>query len=114
MATKITSTYVRPNTGVEFPKVSDYNSDYDTWRRQYFTDNSVDIAFNLSGDELTLIAEIEFADEAAYQAWVTARDSDGRNTTAGASVKSDAQSRGITLKIEKTDDAGNTTTLHNI
>lgn len=114
MATTITSTYVRPNTGVDFPKVSDYNSDYDTWRRQYFVDNSVSVDFNLSGDELTLVASIEFPNEAAYDAWIAARDADGRNTGAGNSIKSDAESRSVSLTITKTDDSGNTTTLHTI
>tara|TARA_B110000444_G_scaffold162851_1_gene152180 strand:+ start:277 stop:621 length:345 start_codon:yes stop_codon:yes gene_type:complete len=114
MATTITSTYVRPDTGTEFPKVSDFNSDYDTWRRQYFVDNSVTVDFNLSGDELTLVATIEFPNEAAYDAWITARDADGRNTAVGNSIKSGAETDSVSLTITKTDDAGNTTTLHTI
>ena len=53
MAFVVKYTYVRPNTDVDFPRVSDYDSDFDTTRRQGYTDNSINLDFELSVDELT-------------------------------------------------------------
>ena len=52
MAYKIIAEYVRPDTGVEFPKTSDHNSDYYTRMRDYYTNNGIALSFDLSEDEL--------------------------------------------------------------
>ena len=67
MATTITSVYTRTSTDNDFPNISDHNSTFDTWRRQYFTDNGVDIAFSLSSDQLTLTVAIEHDNDASYE-----------------------------------------------
>ena len=36
MAYKVTVTYKRPNTGVDFPKAADHDSDYYDWLRQEY------------------------------------------------------------------------------
>ena len=105
MAYKIIATHKRPNTGVDFPRMSDHNSDYDTWRRQYFTDNGISISFELSGDELTLTSTCECADRATWNAWLTADETDGRyDASVKASVNSDYASRSITIKIDADED----------
>jgi hypothetical protein len=74
MASTITSVYTRTSTDDDFPKLSDHNSTFDTWRRQYFTDNGVDIAFSLSSDQLTLTVTIEHDNDASYENYKTARN----------------------------------------
>ena len=41
MAYKVTITYTRPNTGVDFPKAADHDSDYYDWLRQEYQDRSI-------------------------------------------------------------------------
>ena len=81
MAYKIIAEYVRPDTGVEFPKTSDHNSDYYTWMKDYYT--------------------------TTYDAAHTA---DGRGDATKALLNDDFSSRGITLEI-KEDDNGTVSTL---
>ena len=95
MAYKVTVTYKRPNTGVDFPKAADHDSDYYDWLRQEYQDRSISPSFELSEDELTLKASSECADRATYDAWRAADDADGRYA---------ATVRGITIKIDAEED----------
>tara|TARA_B100000927_G_C16452826_1_gene464562 strand:+ start:933 stop:1292 length:360 start_codon:yes stop_codon:yes gene_type:complete len=105
MAYKVIHTFTRPNTGVDFPKMADHDSDYYDFVRQYYTDNGISISFDLSEDELTLVASTECANRAAWDAWKVADDADGR--LAGgvkAGMNSDLVARGITIKIDADED----------
>ena len=114
MAATLTSTYVRANTGIAFPKLSDHNADFDAWRRQWFTDNGVDISFSLSGDELTLTVVIEHDSDAAYQTYKDARDG---NALYDASSYSNwiqttiTDNSDLSLTVTHNNDAGETSTL---
>ena len=105
MAYKVTVTYKRPNTGVDFPKAADHDSDYYDWIRQEYQDRSISPSFELSEDELTLKASSECADRATYDAWRAADDADGRYAaTVRAGINSDLAARNITVKIDADED----------
>ena len=114
MAATITSVYTRTNTGIDFPKLSDHNANFDTWRRQWFTDNGVDISFSLSGDELTLTVVIEHDSDAAYQTYKDARDvqEDYDLTSYKNWVQTAiADNSDLTLSVVLNNDAGEDSTL---
>ena len=110
MAYKIIAEYVRPDTGVEFPKTSDHNSDYYTWMRDYYTNNGIALSFDLSEDELTLTVTLEMANKDVWTTYDAAHTADGRGDATKALLNSDFASRGITLEI-KEDDNGTVSTL---
>ena len=82
MAYKVITTYVRPNTGVDFPKMSDHNSDHYDWVRQYFSDNAISVSFELSEDELTLIGTTECANRSIWEGYRTATEATGNRRAA--------------------------------
>tara|TARA_R110001592_G_scaffold179573_1_gene421251 strand:+ start:93 stop:446 length:354 start_codon:yes stop_codon:yes gene_type:complete len=114
MATTITSVYTRTSTEDEFPKLSDQSSDFDVWRRQYFTDNGVDIAFSLSSDQLTLTVTIEHDSDATYETYKTARDANadyiGKDGLV-AWLNTATSDPDIGLTVTLVNDAGNSSQL---
>ena len=109
MAYTLTTTFVRPSTGVAIPKFSDYNAEHDTWRREYFTNNSIGIAFSQSADELTLVAELEFGTEAAYNTFKAARDVEGNEPR--SQVQAACTERDVTMEVMAVNEAGVSSTL---
>tara|TARA_R110000744_G_scaffold135750_19_gene245335 strand:+ start:1754 stop:2104 length:351 start_codon:yes stop_codon:yes gene_type:complete len=109
MAYTLTTTFVRPNTGVAFPKFSDYNAEHDTWRREYFTNNSIGITFAQSEDELTLVTEIEFGTEAVWNAFKAARDTEGNEPR--SQVQAACAERAVTMEVIAVNEAGVSSTL---
>lgn len=111
MAYKVIVTYKRPNTGVDFPRTADHDSDYYDWAEIQRQDRSISTSFELSEDELTLTANAECADRATWDAWRAADDADGRyEASVKAGINSDLSSRNITIKIDADED-GSVTNL---
>ena len=105
MAYKVITTYVRPNTGVDFPKMSDHDSDYYDWVRAYFADNGISISFELSEDELTLVATTECANKGIWDTYRAADDARGDyEGGVKAALNSDLSSRSISIKIDAIED----------
>ena len=103
MAFVVKYTYDRPNTDVEFPRVSDYDSDFDTTRRQGYTDNSINLDFDLSGDELTLVSTLTAPDEAAWNSYRSSVESGSEYTAIENSIQSDLTARGISANYTTKD-----------
>lgn len=107
MASTITSVYTRTSTDNDFPNISDHNSTFDTWRRQYFTDNGVDIAFSLSSDQLTLTVVIEHDNDASFEDYKTARNAHAEyDASAFNTWITNATSGDIGLTVTWVNDAG--------
>ena len=105
MAYKVITTYVRPNTGVDFPKMSDHDSDYYDWMRAYYADNGISISFELSEDELTLIATTECDSRSIWDTYRAADDARGDyEGGVKAALNSDLSSRSISIKIDAIED----------
>jgi len=109
MAYTVTTTFVRPNTGVAFPRMSDFHSGHDTWRRTYFTDNSIGITFEQSADELTLDAVMEFGTESVWNAFDSARTAEGNEPK--AQIKGACTTGAITMEVTLVNEAGASSTL---
>lgn len=104
MAYKVITTYVRPNTGVDFPKMSDHNSDHYDWVRQYFSDNAISVSFELSEDELTLIGTTECANRSIWEGYRSATEATGNEPAVISGLNTDLAARGITIKIDAEED----------
>lgn len=104
MAYKVISTYVRPNTGVDFPKMSDHNSDHYDWVRQYFSDNAISVSFELSEDELTLIGTTECASRDIWETYRSQSEVAANEPAVINGLNADLASRNITIKMDADED----------
>tara|TARA_B100000131_G_scaffold208297_1_gene200399 strand:- start:4503 stop:4877 length:375 start_codon:yes stop_codon:yes gene_type:complete len=113
MAYVVRQIYTRPNTGVAWPKISDYDADLHTERLADYTDRGIVASYDLSEDELTFTAEITSptkADWDAHKALV--EDSTGNGsalkssnwTAVQNSIKSYCTANGISYTIQSIDD----------
>ena len=109
MAAIVTNKFRINNDRCCIPKFSDYHAGHDTWRREYFTNNSIGIAFSQSADELTLVAELEFGTEAAYNTFKAARDVEGNEPR--SQVQAACTERDVTMEVMAVNEAGVSSTL---
>jgi hypothetical protein len=113
MAYVVRQIYTRPNTGVDWPKISDHDSDLHTERLADYSSRGISVSYSLSEDELTLTAEINAPDAATWNAHLAlVEDATGNGsalkssnwTAVQSAIKSDCTSRGIGYTIQKIDD----------
>tara|TARA_X000000368_G_scaffold294136_1_gene234009 strand:+ start:367 stop:741 length:375 start_codon:yes stop_codon:yes gene_type:complete len=113
MAYIVRQIYTRPNTSVDWPKISDFDADLHTERLTDYSDRSITIGYSLSEDELTLTAEINAPDAATWNAHkALVEDATGNGSAlkksnwdaVTAAIKSDCTTKGISYTIQKIDD----------
>jgi len=113
MAYVVRQIYTRPNTEVNWPKISDYDADLHTERLADYADRSIEAGYSLSEDELTLTATLTAPDKATWDAHKALIESATGNggalkssnwTAVQTSIKTYCTDNNISYSIQAIDD----------